>query len=810
MTMAIFKSFRSGLIAAVIVALACPVRGQTRPGKSPESPVAAPSTQAGAARNLTMLRALALSQESRKQWSDLIQTMHQVAAQLEKSDPQSARAIAAAAQKAEEAFIADDMDKVARLLEAGLLVPADAAQAAVIKKLRDVLETLRAGGEDIEARLVKLENLEQMIEAIKELLKRQRDLERQSRAIAFGDKSVAMLADAAKQIDPLLAAQKDLLIQTQALRFDPVGEKLLAGGQSLQAFLKRQNALLQELADPFPSPDKMATNLMTVRTLNAELTTARIAIRTLMNETAVVDAVKSSGVVEQAAGVEAAVVKAMEEEGRTAKALTDDNLDDAQTAAAEARDRLSEALKNLGDTMVKLKGSEAVQSALQKQQKLLDQLLPIESVVEELAPAASDAPADQPAGQRKPRFWAGSPPAAPGAVAKVKNGPDSRVGASTRPADAVVPPALAALRRFDREAAALEQQAIIELINQWTTRLASARGEIADRQKNPEYPRQQAEQQVIARGLAIIAAGSNPATTQPTTRPIPTIPSDLHASNGKAGDLANSAAVLLDQQKPADANRDQIEVIRLLEQSIIQLQALHDALWGEVEGELSDQAMAALERVVLAQKRVNADTLALWEKRLPDGTYRRAELLAFSPLALQQGNVLNDMDYMEHLMSIAVSAHSKVIFPASVHLGLRLARSDIKRVKEWIDARDIAKQTQDVQRDVLERLEGMLKAMRSEKENLSKPPAFGEKTAGSPDMSKVDRTAELQMLLVLQGQINRRTQELDQVKKAGKGNPDAVDAEIKELSSLQNEVGEIVQSVVAEYLDQLEHPKPRQ
>ena len=68
------------------------------------------------ARRPTLGKAIHTQRYARKQFEKLIVAMHQVSMRLEKTDPDTAAAIAAAAQQAQAALIADNMKEVVKLL----------------------------------------------------------------------------------------------------------------------------------------------------------------------------------------------------------------------------------------------------------------------------------------------------------------------------------------------------------------------------------------------------------------------------------------------------------------------------------------------------------------------------------------------------------------------------------------------------------------------------------------------------------------------------------------------------------------------
>lgn len=815
------------LIAALAGFLAVPAAMLPRPAAAADAPTT--TAPAAGTRTRGVGEAIRMQEGVKQQWTELIRSMHQVATELENSDPQSARAIARAAQKAEEALVGDDMDKVAKLLAAGLIVPADATQANVIRKLRDVLETLRAGGDDLDGKFVQLEQMAQMIEALKALLLRQKELERHSRAVAFGPDILAKLSAASGKVQALSARQQQVAERTKGLKLDPTTEQIVAAAQTLQALLKRQDTLIKELADPYPSPDKMAADIVGSRSVAAEATTVRVSVKTTMNSPAIAQPAAGAGVSGDAAAVEAAVGRMVEELGKTAKALEADDLDGAQVAAAEARSHLLDGLKSLETIAAKMPGAGPAAEIIAAQQQVSDESAPLGADVDDLVPVDEEVAQPKPLDEKITTRGGASR----GGVRPATTQPG---GATTRPVRVgLASAAVTALRRYDKATAGLEQQAALEAIAQWAERLDTAEAQVKGIQRDPDYPRQHTQQDQIATLLKKASAGvipvvsRKPAASQPATQPVdgatpsiiaaakpaapPWLAGESQVTLGRAADSAADAAGLLSNEKPADANAAQNEVIRLVQSVLEKLQSDFEGFAQNVEQELKDQVVAAVERILLEQKRCTQDTAALWAKRQPDGGYRRAEQLAFVPLATAEGQILLDMDYLQHLMDDAISAHVKVAFPPIVQMTMALVRSDVDSVRQRLLDKNPGEQTQRTQKEIEERLAGMLQSLKKLADSkLDTPPSWGQNGIGNPESARTDRIAEIQLMMVIQSQINRRTAELDKAKAAGAMSADKLGAEFRMLADQQAKLTEMVRNMIAqdaETFERVAHPPQR-
>jgi hypothetical protein len=736
-------------------------------------------------------RAISIQSNIKQQYRELIQTMHQVATELEKTDPTAAAAIAGAALRAEEALIADDMDKVVALLRNGLVVPADVTQARVVAKLREVLQTLRGGGNDLEARLVQLEQMARLMELLKQLILQQRDLESQSRAIAFGADAVKEINAVQQQVGALIARQQEIGAATQTLALDAGGQKLADAAQSLAGLRKRQDALLASLADPFPTPDKMAENIANVRSLIAAAIAARVAVKTVLNDPAVAGPISTAGIGPDAVGIEASIGKMIEEMTKSAKALEADDLKEGQVGAAEARAHIADALHATTKVMGRLPGSQGVTDAVTRQAQMIGKVDTLSPVVDQLAPVAEK----KVEATTKPTWesFYGDQPAKPVAYQRVAAGPEGGQTPDGRQIAGIVD----ALRRLEKTAVITEQARTLQNLQQWSERLSQAVRNVEAVRKDPQFPRQQEQQQKISVNLSLMANGLVPgAPASPQSGPPSWLAGDLQVQMAGAGEKAGAAAGFLAKSDAARANPLQKEILLMLQETINSLQSVFNAHLEYAKEELKAAWQAALERVVLAQKRISLDTLSTWKKRAADGAYRRPEQLVLIALGNDEGRLLTDLELMKQLMDKASNGHTVMVFPPAVPLILGLVRRDLPVVKDRLLAHDAGEETQRIQKLIEQRLEGMLLALSASDGRVAPPPNWGQNKMGESADKNADRVAEVKMNILLQSQINQRTTELETLRAAGKGDAGKIAAECKELAALQGKIHQMVQRQV--------------
>ena len=730
-------------------------------------------------------KAILLQRDVRRRYMELIQTMQQVAAKLEQSDPETAAALSAAAQKAEAALIADDMEKVITLLRSGLIVPADSTQAKIIRRLRQVLEALYGADEDWEARVQRLERLRRQMEALKDIMRRQRSLERMSSALAFGAETIAQIDAADAKARAMRSGQHDLMLRTEKLTFKAGGQDLSAARRNLREFLRRLDALKEALADAFPLPDTVAANIASAQTLAGEAVTARIEVKTLVNRLA-----GGTGAAPEAASAVECLAKTAAELWKVAEALKKDRLADAQVAGAEAQSQLAAAVGVLDTAVVTLLGSGDAGRIVGAQQDLAGQAGALLGEVDKLAPPGG-APEDAEDEEGPQVVGRKHVVARQTYLRKSSKGPES-------PVIAGMEAARTALGGADKASAGFAQAQVLRALDGWIERLTLERSRIRAVRADPHYAEQAIGQEKLADEMQMLARGEVPGRkkTDDAEAP-PGLPGDLGVVVTDASKLARRAAEFLGRKEPAPANKLQREILALLEYTLEELKSEYEVTANVLLEELGQQVLSALERVLLQQQVASADTIALWKKRQPDGTYARAEQLRFRVVSRTQGKVLALMDEMRRVMSTAMSSHQVVLFPPTAYLILDMVAADVKVCEQRLTAEDGGPETQRIQKLNEERLAGLLKAMRPAIESLTTPPAWADNSWGTVEVSRVDRVAEVLMLLTLQAQINRRTEELEKMRAAGRTDGVDVPAELDKLAGQQVAVTGMLEGILA-------------
>lgn len=790
------SAVRAVVAACLFAALAVDAGGQV----DAKPPVRRPPVQ----------QAISIQRHAKIRLQELIVAMHKVAADLEESDPETASVVAAAAQRAQQALIADEMEKVIALLRGGMVIPADATQAKVIFHLRQVLETLRGGADDLLARILLMKQMREMAARLKDIVRRQRVLERRSRVVAFGDKLLDGVGEAEKQVQAMVGLQADVQARTRQLSYNPVVQRLSVAHEAFRELLNNHEALVKQLVNPFPLPDEMVENMTMAKAARAETLKTRVAFKTLINSPPLSAEIGAAR--KEADAVVGMLGKMADELEQAAAALRKDDLGEAQTAVGEAGVDLLEAIKFLGRMAVRIAGDPKAVEAMAAQEKLVELVGRLPNVEEALLLAEEEPPAE---GESDP-----VPPA----------------GGHARPAGEAATPLVMSLRTQMREAAealglgdkqaAVERQGlVVASLKQTLQQIEEGRRVIADLRRAPDYPQQQKQQKRIAVDILRAAAPSptsQPAgqpTSAPATQPslepppMPAAPSPLMGemilSVIRAGGLAEKAARFLGDRNAPEANGVQNEVIRLLESIIDQLEAEVLGAAPVLLEELKGFAFGILERLAAIQKAVLADTIALWEKRKPDGTFERPYLLRFAALAKLERQIIVGLDEMERLeKEYEESETTMPILPGVFRFVLKLVRKDVPVVVDRLSKYDGGPRTQQMEKDILDRLQGILDAIQSSEAAPQPPHDSSQHVWASKFGTAVTRTDTIQMLIVLQREINRRTADLQKQMAAGAGSPAELGAAFAELREQQAEVKKTIAEMVGEDL-QAENPSPR-
>jgi len=707
--------------------------------------------------------AISLERAARKQWLDLIQAMTQVARELEKSEPDSARVIAAAAQKAQEALIGDDMAKVIQFLEDGMIVPADATQADIIKKLKDVLETLRGGDMRLKDRLAQIAEWKKYLKEIDQNLQRQKELEEHSRQVAFGEQEAKGLEDLASEVKELAAKEREIAKATDGLAADPNVKKLVDAREAVRALLRKQDALGKVTESA--GAGQMALASEAQKALGTEADKVKDTLGEPAKDPPLAKAMEDAGVKPNAAQAAAeSTAKAGGEMKQATSALEKSDAPAASTAQGTASSHLRDAEKALSDAIDKMGGKKPAGQLAARQEDLKKKA---DDVAAKVDKATGAQPSGQPSESGKP-----SESGQPSPKNNVAKAAEHMGRAAEHLKDQDQPSAL------DREKKAIES------LEAQAKELQKKAGDVREAMKNPDHPGQKGKQDELAQQSKDLASKMLGKPSDPSGQP----PAPGQPSVQKASQNQQQAGQSLGQQKPSEANKDQNEAEKNLEDA---KKELADAIQKEQDA-AQQQALAQIEtmlrKVLESQKRLSTGTKDTQAKAKPDGKFERTESVRLADLADGEGKLAEDTQGIAKLLD---DEGTTIVFPSV----LRDVREDMAKTQELLASLQPGALAQGIQKEIEDRLQEMIDALQKEMSDRRQKDQQGKGQGKGQKQPLVPPIAELKMLRSLQVQINNRTVLLAETSKANQAAPDVIKLQHKVLSDRQNTVGKMTRDL---------------
>ena len=708
--------------------------------------------------------AIRLQQLVKKRYLELTRIMGEVSRRLEATDPKTAAAISAAAQRAEAAAIAGDMDKVIVLLQNGLIVPADVTQGKVILRLREVLNALR-GEDGLEWRLFILQELQEQMADLTLLIQRQQVLERQSRMLGFGEQMKKAFIEGRTRIEALAGRQEAILGRTRDLTPSPAAMEFTGVRQGMGGIIRQFDTARDELWNPTPPPDQLARNIVAIRRYHAQTVTLRTDLRTLFNSDTVLRAVESLPAGRRGQHVVDSVGKAADELDRSAKAMAANDLKEGLLSLSEAKALLRESLAALDET---LQGFGDVQPAVRitaDQKAMDDDITKAEPLMRELFPGGLAAIDDSPAGNERVTEWS------------------DRL--TTRPsAWAAQSPVLLAL---DPAGTAARQEQSLTRLRDWVSRLEEGLGDIDRLKDDPRYPAQKKEQDGITTDLrSILDINKRRAETVENDAELTAIFSVLRTAIENAADASGKAAGYLEKELPRDANPRQNDVIHFLT-------TVRDRVGPELKMDknkyaMNEQMLARIQRMIIKQRICLAQAKTVWDKRGKDGSFGRTESLLIEAIARDQGSLEDDFKMCWEIMNLAHNVGFG-LFPPEARMMLELARAEVQEIVKRLQKYDPGAQTQRMQEVVIERLK-VIASLLSDS-SIPSPPELDRQFTYDSFVSRMNlhntRVQILALLAQMQNDINRRTTMIDNARRAGTASA-AMEQEVEQIRLLQEHV----------------------
>jgi hypothetical protein len=722
------------------------------------------AVQAGERPSRAAEEAIRKQQIVKRRYQELTRMMGEVSRKLEATDPKTAAAIAAAAQRAEAALIADEMDKVIGLLQEGMVIPADATQAKVIQRLREVLNALR-GEDGLEWRLFLLQELQQQLADLGLLIDRQRVLERISRMLAFGDEMRAEITATRGNVDATARDQEGVLERSRRLAPSPAAMRFAGARQGIAGMLRRFETARDALWNPTPAPDELVRNTVNVRRHHAEATTLRADIRSLLHSEDLQRALETLPADRRGQDVVESVGRAADELDKSAKAMTANDLKEGLLALSEAKLYLQDALRRLDETLQDFSDVKPAVKIAADQKKLDDTATQLEPAMRKLFPSGLAQVDDAPGENER----------VPGMTDRL----------AVRPSQwAQQAPVLLAL---DPLGTVARQEQFLSKLRDWSARLEDSLREMDRLKEEPRYPAQKKDQESITSDLrAILDINRRREGTVGDDAELSGIFSALRAAIENAADASAKAAEHLGQEQPKEANPKQNEVIHLL--TTVRDRIAPELKMDKNKYAMNEQMLARIQRMIIKQTICLAQTKAVWEKRPPDGHFGRTEQLRIEAIARDEASLEDDIKFGWEIINTAHNV-GYGLFPPEARVLLELARSEVQVVVKMLQVYDPGTVTQQREEVVLGRLKAIAKLLDAGFGQTV--PELDRKFTYDSFLSRMSlhntRVNIIGLLVTLQEDINRRIAVVDGVRRSGKADA-STEQEAEQLRQLQEHV----------------------
>lgn len=698
----------------------------------------------------------------REDFEQLVGQMIDVAELLEPTKPDVAATIRQAVRMAQEAFIAQDMNRVIEQIERGLLASADDTQGQVLTELREMLEVIRRGTIEPDERWELIEQWREQLEQLERLIEREQQLERQSRLDSRGEQMSERLAALAQQLRELVEQEQQIRDESSELGAPASAVEQLAGLRGrLDALRNRQ----QELTE--------ATENMTIaqlpagRELQQQINQQLGQIEAELAEMTGQDGIAAEAI--EQAGQGAAVERATEslslasqEMSGAAEALGASN----KTAAGDRQDQaghdLSDAIEALDEAIAGISADTEAGALVGRQEEIRRQTDALDEQVRQAVSEAEDMLGDQggqpgqegqqgqsgQAGQEGPQGQSGQGGQEGQQGQQGQSGQQGQQGQSNlQRASQAMGEASQRLQQQNRDQAlAAEDEALSELQEQLE------QVEELGRQIDEQTARSdQADQQNRQEDLAGQTGQLGEQMSQPNSQGSSTPGSQ---SVGQASESMGEAAESLGQQDSEQANEQQNQALEELQVAREQLERAIAEQERLAQADALARVEALLREVLRSQEEVNDATGEVYTQRVGD-RYNRPEQLRLVELANRQGR---NADEIDRVVGMIREEGTTAVFPTI----LERVGQDMRNVQQLLSEQQAGAVTQGAQEQIVQMLRELIDALQQERNRRQQQQQSGGGGGGGGGGGPlVPFTAELKMLRVLQQQVYDRTRQLD-------------------------------------------------
>jgi len=135
------------------------------------------------------------------------------------------------------------------------------------------------------------------------------------------------------------------------------------------------------------------------------------------------------------------------------------------------------------------------------------------------------------------------------------------------------------------------------------------------------------------------------------------------------------------------------------------------------------------------------------------------------------------------------------------HEVFQQVREDMKHVERRLGATDAGKVTQNIEEDIIDTLQEMIKALEKAKQDLqNKKPKDGDPKSQPPpnqDQKLLDKIAELKMIRAMQIRVNKRTEMYGREFEGEVPNDPNVQREIRNLAERQERIVDVTRKIAS-------------
>ncbi len=649
---------------------------------------------------------------TREQFIKFTTKMLEAAKMLEKSDPETAKAIIAAVNHAQAAFVDSDMEKVAKYLQEGLTSLAGQTEESVVKELQEMLKVLRMGILNTDERAARLENWKKQLENLKDILNEEKSLERSSDLATHADEIGREMAAIEQELRDVIAEQKNLIAASDKL--GPPSEhvkKLSDLREELRELILRQQRLIEAVEN------STVAKLMIVGEAQERLS-------------------------EKADEMQAKLVAAAGDEA-LAKALLD-----VQIAA----DKLAEAGKNVGmasgemkNAAESLKKSSGEGAADPQEQAVIDLKAALVILDEAISKAVEGTPADN-AQKRQEELSKRT-----GELAKRINGVAGKAGMEPDTGNLMkaideMDQAADKLGSQDGEGASKHQKEAVKQLEDDQPKLAQLKRKVIDKANEPK-DKQAKDQDDLSDKTGKLSEQMKGEKDSDST------PGQSSVKN--AGENMKSASGKLSQGDSGEANKDQKRAIEELERAEKSLQEAIADEQDRMQAESLQKIDDLLQKILKSQQTITKETKETYVKRTGPEKYERSEQVKLTELSRGEGRLSDDVKVV---LEMLMKEGSTVVFPEV----LKQVQEDLQEVQKLLSENKADELTQAMQEDIERSLQDMIDAIRKELTNRRKQQGISDPgRGGGGGGALVPPLAELKLLYMMQLQIKRRTEALN-------------------------------------------------